>query len=127
MDNYLGDNELFKIQSQVIRQIADEGPAIFVGRCSDYVLRDRKRLSVFVTAPAADCIKRVAGREGISPEEASRYIDRQNRERETYYNYFTFGNWGVASNYDLCVDTSILGTDGTADFIISFAEKMGIA
>jgi len=127
VDNYLGDNELFKIQSRVIRQIAEEGPAIFVGRCSDYVLRDMKRLSVFVTAPQADCVKRVAEREGIGQEEAAKYVEKQNRQRETYYNYFTFGDWGVASNYDLCIDTSILGTDGTADFIISFAQKMGLA
>ena len=52
-------------------------------------------------------------------------MDRTDRKRETYYNYYTFGNWGVASNYDLCIDSTILGIDGTADFIIDFARRSG--
>ena len=47
------------------------------------------------------------------------------KEREAYYNTFTFGNWGMASTYDLCVDTSLLGVEGTADLILEFAKKTG--
>ena len=53
-------------------------------------------------------------------------MKRKDHTRETYYNYYTFGNWGVASNYDLCVDSSILGIEGTADFIIEFGKRAGI-
>ena len=91
--NYVGDNELFKIQSEVIRNIAAKGPAIFVGRCSNYILRDLRCLDVFVTAPLEDRVKRVAERLEISPDEARNRIERQDRTRETYYNFFTFGNW----------------------------------
>ncbi len=122
--NYMGDNELFKMQSEVIRGIAQKGPAVFVGRCADYVLRDMNRISVFITAPLEDRIKRVCERDGISPEDAESYMAKQDRTRETYYNYFTFGNWGVASNYDLCVDSSRLGIEGTARLIIDFAARM---
>ena len=122
-DNYMSDNELFRIQSDVIRKIAEEGSAIFIGRCSDYILRDLKCLDVFITAEEEVRIKRVCEREGITPEEAARLVRTKDRTRETYYNYFTFGNWGVASNYDLCIDSSLLGIEGTADFIIDMLGK----
>ena len=80
-------------------------------------------LDVFITASAEVRIKRVAEREGISAEEAERLVRTKDRTRETYYNYFTFGNWGVASNYDLCIDSSLLGIDATADLIISVLDK----
>lgn len=125
-DNYMSDNQLFVIQSNVIRSLADKGPAIFIGRCSDYILRDRKCLDVFVTATDEVRIKRVAERMSITPEQADSLMRKKDRTRETYYNYYTFGNWGVASNYDLCVDSSVLGIEGTADMIIDFCRRAGL-
>ncbi len=122
-DNYMSDNELFRIQSDVIRKIAEKGSAIFIGRCSDYILRDMHCLDVFITASDEVRIKRVAEREGITPEEAERLIRTKDRTRETYYNYFTFGNWGVASNYDFCIDSSLLGIEQTADLIIGLLDR----
>ena len=119
-DNHVSDNDLFRIQSDVIRKIADEGSAVFIGRCSDYILRDMDCTDVFITAPEEIRVRRVAEREEIPEEEAARLVRSKDRTRETYYNYFTFGNWGVASNYDLCIDSSILGIDATADQIIAF-------
>jgi cytidylate kinase len=124
--NYVGDNELFKIQSEVIRGIAEKGSAIFVGRCSNYILRDLKCLDAFISAPIEERVKRVIERTGLEEEAAIARIERQDRTRQTYYNFFTFGNWGAASDYDLCVDSSILGIDGTADFIIDFGRKAGL-
>ncbi len=124
--NYVGDNDLFKIQSEAIKNIAAKGSAIFVGRCSNYILRDLRCLDVFITAPLEDRVKRVAKRLEISDEDARTKIGRQDRTRETYYNFFTFGNWGTAADYDLCIDSSILGIEGTADFIIDFGRKAGL-
>ena len=125
-DSFLNDNRLFKIQSDVILELAQQGPAIFVGRASDYVLREMECLDVFITAPLEIRKKDVAEREGISLEEAEAMIARRDRDREDYYNYLTFGHWGVASNYDLCIDSSILGIEGTADFIVDFGRKCGL-
>lgn len=125
-DNYMSDNQLFVIQSNVIRSLAYKGPAIFIGRCSDYILRDRKCLDVFVTATDEVRIKRIAERMNITPEQADSLMRKKDRTRETYYNYYTFGNWGVASNYDLCVDSSVLGIEGTADMIIDFCRRAGL-
>ena len=125
-DNYVGDNELFKIQSLVIKNIASKGSAIFVGRCSNYILRELSCLDVFITAPLEDRMKRVAKRLEISLDEARTQIQKQDRTREAYYNFFTFGNWGMSTDYDLCVDSSILGIDGTADLIIDFGRTAGL-
>lgn len=122
---YVNDNVLFKIQSEVIRNIAEKGDAIIIGRCSDYILRDLPCLDVFVCAPMEYRIKRLMENEGLDADEAEALMRRKDRTRETYYNYYTFGAWGVASNYDLCVDSSILGIEGTADFIIDFGRRAG--
>lgn len=125
-DNYMSESQLFRIQSEAIMKIAEQGSAIIVGRCSDYILRERKdTLDVFLTSPESVRAERVSQRAGISIEKAMEMIERNDKTRSEYYNYFTFGNWGVASTYDLCLDSSILGIEGTADFIIDFARKSG--
>ena len=124
--NMIGDAELFRIQSETIRNLAAKGSAIFVGRASDYVLRDLKPLSVFITAAFESRIKFVCERDQVSPDEAATIIDKRDRARANYYNFFTQKHWGLASNYDLCVNRSALGTDKTADLIIEFGKKMGI-
>ena len=105
--------------------IADNGPAIFIGRCADYILRELGCIDVFITAPDEVRVKRISERLGISADEAESLMKKKDSGRESYYNYFTFGHWGVASNYDLCIDSSILGIEGTADFIIEFGRRSG--
>ena len=122
-DNYINDADLFRIQSETIRSLAEKGSAIFVGRASDFVLRDMGSIDVFLTSPLEVRKAFVAEREGITPEAAGEMILKREKEREAYYNYLTFGNWGVASNYDLCIDSSLLGFEGTADLIIEFIRK----
>lgn len=124
--NMIGDAELFRIQSETIRKIASEGSAIFVGRASDYVLRDMKPLNVFITAAFESRVKFVCDRDGVTPDEAASIIDKKDRDRAQYYNFFTQKHWGIASNYDLCINRSALGTDKTADLIIEFGKKMGM-
>ena len=125
-ENYMSDMGIFKLQSQTIEKIAQEGSAIIVGRCADYILReDESTLNVFLTSPLEVRAERIAARQGMSLEEAMAKAQEKDRKRAEYYNYYTFGNWGVASTYDLCIDSSILGIEGTADFIIDFARKAG--
>ena len=125
--NFLNGENLFMIQSSVIREIGEKESAVIVGRCADYILRDCNwTLDIFITAPREVRIGRISERMNLSREKALELIEKTDRKRETYYNYYTFGNWGVASNYDLCVDSSILGIEGTADYIIDFAVRAGI-
>jgi len=125
-NNFINDNELFRIQSQAILKLAENGSGIFIGRASDYVLREMDCIDVFICAPIEDRIKRVAQRLSITEGEAEKVIAKNDKGRESYYNYFTFGNWGVAGNYDLCLDSSILGIEGTAAFIIEFGKRRGL-
>lgn len=124
--NYINDDSLFKIQSAVILEIAEKGPAVFVGRAANYILRDMECLDVFICAPLADRTKRVAERLGISPAEAEAMIVKKEHERQAYYNFFTFGEWGKSSDYDLCLNSSVMGIKGSADYIIAFGRAAGL-
>lgn len=126
VDNYINDHELFKIQSEVIRNIAEKESAIFIGRCSDYILRDMKTLNVFISAPIENRISRICERLNIGIEQAKSLINKKDKTRESYYNHFSLKDWGVASNYDLCINSSILGIEGSADLIIDMAKRQGL-
>lgn len=126
-ENYMSDNGLFEIQCSTINKIAEQGSAVIVGRCSDYVLRDLDcKLNVFLTSPLAVRVERICERHNLPAEKAEELILRKDKAREEYYNYYTFGNWGVASTYDLSIDSSILGIEGTAEMIIDFAKRAGL-
>jgi len=122
---YVGEDILFKAQSEVIRDIAQKGNAVIIGRCADYILRDLPCLNVFVCAPEDFRIQRLMASEGISADEAQKLMRKKDRTRETYYNYYTFGSWGKADNYHLCVSSAVLGIEGTADYIIDFGRRAG--
>lgn len=123
-ETFLCSNNLFRIQSDTINSLADRGPAVFVGRCADYILRDRKMiLSVFITASLQDRISRIMKLENLSEEEASSRIFECDRKRAEYYNYYTFKEWGSASSYDLCLNTSVIGLKEATEKIVSLVKE----
>lgn len=123
-NNILANESLFRIQSDVIRQIAARESAIFVGRCADYILRDNPRcVNVFITADEADRIARLCKRHNCDEEEARSMMERIDAQRASYYNYYSLRTWGVAATYHLCVNSSKLGEEQTADFILDFAGR----
>ena len=123
-NNILANESLFRIQSDVIREIASRESAIFVGRCADYILRDNPRcVNVFITADEADRCARLCAREGWTPEEARSMMERTDSKRASYYNYYSSRTWGQAATYDLCVNSSVLGDEGTADLILEFVAR----
>ena len=124
--NFISDENLFNYQAKVLRELLNQESYVCVGRAADYVLRDMKCLDVFVCAPLEWRRQLVAERSKLSSEEAEKLIQKKDKARESWYNFFTFGHWGVASNYDLCLDSSILGLEGSADFIIEFARREGL-
>ncbi|NMC38224.1 MAG: cytidylate kinase-like family protein [Bacteroidales bacterium] len=122
MNQYLADETLFKIQSDIIRSLAAHKSCIFVGRCADYVLKDtERRLSIFIYADLNDRIKRVTEIHKMAESKAKIHIERTDRERARYYNYFSGKEWGAAASYHLCINSSVLGIDKTADLICRFA------
>ena len=120
----LSGDALFKIQSDVIRKIADRESCIFVGRCADYILRENPRtVNVFITADSADRQARISSRLGISPHEALSVMERGDYRRASYYNYYSSHKWGDAATYHLCVNSSVMGLEGTAEMIMDFARR----
>lgn len=124
----LNSNSLFKIQSETIRDIAAKGSAIFVGRASDYVLRDFNCcLNIFISAPKEARIKRICERASMSAKEAWALIQKKDKSRKQFYDFVTMGdNWGVARNYDFCINSSLLGVEKTAGLIIQLGRETGL-
>ena len=114
-----------KAQREVIEQVANQGSCVIVGRRADQILKDQKDLfRVFVDAPLEARAKRVAQRENLSEQESVQKIKNVDKERRAYYNQYAGGNWGEASNYDLCVDTDKLGIEGAAELIVASIQKL---
>lgn len=119
----LGD-QVFIAQSNIIKEIAGKGPCVFVGRCSNYVLRDAPGcLHVFIHAPMDQRIARARDFYKIegSDDEVRSTICRLDKQRASYYNYFAMSEWGEMHNYDLTVSTA-LGIDDAALAIIAAAK-----
>jgi cytidylate kinase len=124
LNYYLTDETLFKIQSDVIRSLAEKESCLFVGRCADYILKENPRcLNVFISADLDDRIKRIADTQRLPENKAKDYIEKTDKNRARYYNYFSDKEWGVAESYHLCINSSVLGIDETVSFIALFAEK----
>lgn len=122
--NYLSNESLFKIQSDVIRKIAAQRSVIFLGRCADYVLKDHPNtLNIFITASKAERVRRVIEAENITEKKAKDWVVKMDKKRRAYYNYFSNKTWGKANSYDLCINSSVLGIDESANFIHQFAKK----
>lgn len=122
--NSMSQEELFQIQSEVIFKAAKTENCVFVGRCADYILRNKQGLfSVFITADDTDRVRVVAERQKCSESEARHYIERCEAQRATYYNFYTSKKWGAAASYDLCVNSSMLGWEGTAELIESVIKQ----
>ena len=111
---------LWNIQCSVILQLADKGPCVIVGRNADYILKDREdafHVFVFADIPfRADRIVRLYGESEKSPE--ARLQEKDKRRRVNYHHY-TGRNWGQAQNYNLCLDTGVLGIEQCTDIIVN--------
>lgn len=117
------NDRLFLIQSRFIREIADRESAVIVGRCADYVLRGRPDvIDVFIHAPMDFRVNRAVNKYGLNPAGAQRTIERNDESRRNYHNYYSNRKWGLASNYTLCIDSSI-GLDTAVDIIVTAARS----
>ena len=124
-DSYLSNDALFKVQSDIIRELAEKESCIFIGRCADYILRDHPCcVNLFFTADLEDRVARMASEKGIAIEQAEELVERTDRRRADYYNYYSGKTWGAAESYDLCVNTSRLGFEGTAKMLIDFIDSV---
>lgn len=120
----ISQESLFKFQSDVIKKAANEGSCVFVGRCADYVLRERDDMvSIFITATKRFRIDQIMAKQNLDVAGANKFINQRESQRAAYYNYYTGKKWGAAEHYDLCVDASVLGLQTTEKFIADFIRK----
>lgn len=117
-NNSMSQESLFQVQSEAIWKAAQEDNCVFVGRCADYILRTKPGLfSIFITADIDERTQVVAERLNCDTETARKYIQRKESQRANYYNFYTSKKWGAASSYDLCINSSLLGIERTAELI----------
>ena len=115
------EQQVYLATYETIKKLADKGPCVLIGRCADYALKDRNDvINIFITAPLENRIERVARRNDISLDEAKDRIKKTDKSRASYYNYYSSKDWGEAKSYDLCIDSSLLGIEGTVELL----EKM---
>ncbi len=129
-----GLNENFRLNMQVVsaqfeamRNIADKGDCIFVGRCADYILRDHDDLvSVFILGDMDERLKCLERRQGLDEAEARKKIKEVDKDRSSFYRYYSDQTWGDAQNYDMCINSSKLGVEGTVQVILDYIKARGL-
>lgn len=122
-------DQVFNAQRSVIIELAKKGPCVIVGRCSDYVLRHcadiakEDMLNIFIYANMEDKVKRAVAEDKLNAANAEKEIKQIDKRRANHYNTFTERTWGNRSHYDLLVNSSLLGVEGTAEMIAEIARK----
>lgn len=120
-NDFVSDENLFNYQAKIIKELADKEPCIIVGRCADFILRDRDNvIDAFIWAPMTECVKNVMALEPLSEREAEKKIKKINKHRSEYYRYYTCREWNDYRNYELCLDSSKLGFEKSAEFIKAY-------
>ena len=116
-------HKVFLAQFDTIKKIANEGPCVIVGRCADYALADYKNcVHIFIYSDMDSKLKRICERFNLTEAKAREMINKKDKQRQSYYNYYSSKKWGRADSYDLSVNSAILDVEGTAELIIQFIE-----
>ncbi|MBO7506762.1 MAG: cytidylate kinase-like family protein [Paludibacteraceae bacterium] len=125
--NYLSQDTLFEMQSEVVRKVAEKHSCVIVGRCSDYVLRDYPNcVSVFLHSSDEDRIQRIRERSGLTEEEAISKMRMQDKKRAAYYNFYSSKTWGESATYTLSIDVSSIGVEQTVQLIMFYLRQRGM-
>ncbi|MDR1630084.1 MAG: cytidylate kinase-like family protein [Oscillospiraceae bacterium] len=123
--DFVSDDNLFNFQAKIIRELAEKGPCVIVGRCADYILKDAPHvLKAFVYADKATSLQNVRELYGISEREAERLIEKTNKARKEYYRHYTGREWESAKSYDLCLNTSRLDFAKCVDIIEAYINAL---
>ena len=119
--------KVFLAQFDTIKKLAKDGPAVFIGRCADSALAEFSNvINIFIFADEAFRIKQIMERYADidTEQKAVEMMNKKDKQRQSYYNYYTSKKWGRSDTYDLCINTAMLGIDGTAELIIQAVEDI---
>ena len=124
---YFGLNnadELFIEESKMIKEVADTESCVIIGRCADFILKDRKNVfKVFIYSNMEDKIKRATEFYGFDKNKAEKEIKRIDKLRANHYKYYTEKEWSDHSNYDVCINSDTLGVEKSADLICEMVKE----
>jgi cytidylate kinase len=114
-------DKIYAAQNTIIKSLAEEGPCVIVGRCADYILRDRKDcLNIFVYADKESREKRILERYGEDPKKSlEKRLQEKDKKRQLYYKHYTGMDWGDSRNYHFTVNTAVVGMERAADWIVA--------
>ena len=125
---YFGMNnsdELFIKESELIKEIASKESCVIIGRCADFILKDKKNvIKIFVYSSMEDKVKRATKFYGLDEKTANKEIKRINKLRSSHYKYYTEKEWRDNSNYDICINSDILGVEKSAELICNMIEEV---
>ncbi len=118
-------DEIYFIQNRIIKDLAEKEPCVIVGRCADYILRERDDcLNVFIRADEQSKIERAVKYFDVEEADAVNVLKKKDKARYNHYKYYTDQEWGMASNYDLCLNSGLLGIDGCVKTIRCVLEQL---
>jgi len=114
---------IFISQAQVIRDIANKESAVIVGRCADYILDGRENtINVFIHAPQEKRVERIMKLHGVDEATAIKEIQLSDKERGNHYFRYTDRKWGKAQNYDICINSALMGVEKTVEMLVDLAR-----
>lgn len=120
------NDRLFLLQHDIIKRLS-ANPCVIVGRCADYVLKDRTDcIKLFIYADLQSRIDYAVKVHNVPREKAPSVIRKTDKSRADYYNYYSTGKWGETQNYDLCINSSELGMDKTVELIEFYLKQRGM-
>jgi len=119
----VSDENLFMFQAQMIKEISAQESCVIVGRCADYVLKGKENVArIFIYADEEKRIETIIDYEKVSKSEAVKKIKSYDKSRNEYYRYYTGGSWGDMSNYNLVIDSGVLGIENTTRMVIEYLK-----
>lgn len=119
------DDRIFLAQSNVIRKIAEEGPCIIVGRCADYILKDRDNvINVFIAAQLDFRIRRAIEYDNVSETRAAEIVSKKDKSRANYYRYHAGERWDNLLDYDLTIRSDLIGIDNAVECITNYVGML---
>ena len=125
--DFTSDRNLFNYTAKIINDIADKKEAaVIVGRCADYILRDRKNvIKLFIYADIKTSVKNIYDKYGLDEKEAKKLIEREDKSRSEYYRHYTGRDWTDARNYNLCLDTSSMSYEKCVEIVKAYIAVVG--
>ena len=120
------NDRLYILQHKIIKRLAEQGPCVIVGRCADYILKDRDDcVRLFIHADMEYRKERAIRLRGVDKARAEQVVNKTDKVRANYYSFYSGQKWGYSQNYDLCIDSTKLSTEQIVDVIISYLDIKG--